>query len=112
MTMAFWNCSKLKNISGVIAVGNCTSFNNGFKGCTSLEDVQFSGIKSSISFPDSPLLSLASLQYLVKNSANGSTAITVTVHPDVYAKLTDTANTEWNKVLTDAVAKNISFATV
>ena len=47
----------------------------------------------------------------------------MTVHPDVYAKLTgDTTNaaaaalaadvlTQWQQVLADAMAKNISFAT-
>ena len=40
-----------------------------------------------------------------------SSTATVTVHPTVYAKLTDTTNTQWHKVLTDALAKNITFAT-
>lgn len=56
--------------------------------------------------------------------AQGTTQITITVHPSVYAKLTgDTTNeaaaaltpeelAQWQQVLTDAVAKNISFATV
>lgn len=63
----------------------------------------------------------SSVNYLVANAANTST-ITITVHADVYAKLTgDTTNaaaaalTEeeaaaWRQVLADANAKNISFA--
>lgn len=45
------------------------------------------------------------------NAANTS-AITITVHPDVYAKLTDESNAEWYAVLTAAAAKNITFATI
>lgn len=51
------------------------------------------------------------LAYMVANAAN-TKAITITVHQDVYAKLTDESNTEWYQVLTDAQAKNINFATV
>ncbi len=56
----------------------------------------------------SPLLTLGSFEYMVEQGAGG---ITITVHPDVYAKLTDETNAEWHKVLTDATAKNITFAT-
>lgn len=84
---------------------------NAFYQCVKLKDVKIKRLHMDISFEDSPLLSLESLSYLVTNAANGTTAITVTVHPDVYAKLTDTSNTEWHAVLTAAVAKNISFAT-
>lgn len=69
-----------------------------------------------------PRLSLASLRYLVDNAAN-TAAITVTVHPDVYAKLSgDTTNEAassltadelalWQQLLTDATEKQINFAT-
>ena len=36
---------------------------------------------------------------------------TITVHPDVYAKLTDETNTEWHALLALAAEKNITFAT-
>ena len=75
----------------------------------------------SLSMAHSPKLSLDSISYMVANAANTAT-ITITVHPDVYAKLTgDTTNaaaatlTEeeaaaWQQVLADANVKNISFA--
>ena len=56
-----------------------------------------------------PVISSTSLQYLVDNAIN-ETPITVTVHPDVYAKLTDETNVEWYAVNTSAQAKQISFA--
>ncbi|MDY4811201.1 MAG: hypothetical protein SO168_03950, partial [Muribaculaceae bacterium] len=68
-------------------------------------------------------LSLSSLEYMVSRAVN-TQAITVTVHPDVYAKLTgDTTNAaaaalsadelaQWQSLVSAAAAKNISFATV
>lgn len=67
-------------------------------------------------------ISLASMQYMVNNST-ATSPITVTVHPDVYAKLTgDTTNAaasaltadelaQWQALVTTANSKNISFAT-
>ena len=67
-------------------------------------------------------ISLASMQYMVNNS-QATSSITVTVHPDVYAKLTgDTTNAaaaaltsdelaQWTALATTANSKNISFAT-
>lgn len=63
---------------------------------------------TSFGFPNSPKLSLASLQHMTSKSWDK--AITITVHPDVFAKLTDPNNAEWYQVLNDAVAKNITFA--
>lgn len=56
-------------------------------------------------------LSLESFRFMVDNS-NTSSLITVTVHPDVYAKLTDPDNADWYKVFQDAQEKMITFATV
>ena len=67
-------------------------------------------------------ISLSSMQYMVNNST-ATSPITVTVHPDVYAKLTgDTTNAaaaaltsdelaQWTALATTANSKNISFAT-
>ena len=71
----------------------------------------------------SPLWSLESVSYTIENAGNGNTSITITVHADVYAKLTgDTTNeaaaaltadelSQWQALLTKAAAKNITFAT-
>lgn len=79
-------------------------------------------IKKSFDVRTSPLLTFSTMQYLVTNAANTS-SITVTVHPDVYAKLTgDTTNAaaaaltaeelaQWTALVTTANSKNISFAT-
>ena len=83
---------------------------NMFRGCKSLSYFYFQRLKTDISIIDSPLVAIESLTYLIENAANTS-AITITVHPEVYAKLTDSTNTEWYAVNTAAQAKQIAFAT-
>lgn len=70
----------------------------------------------------SPLWSLESVSYTIENAGNGNTSITITVHADVYAKLTgDTTNeaaaaltadelSQWQALLTKAAGKHIAFA--
>lgn len=77
----------------------------------SLEVVELSNVRVDVDFGACKNLTMASLRFLVDNASN-TTAITVTVHPDVFAKLTDENNVEWHSVLTDAMARNITFATV
>ena len=93
-----------------------------FPGCKKLEYFRFI-ISADFNVQSCPLVRLDSLQYLVANAANGSTVITVTVHPDVYAKLTgDTSNAavqaltveelaQWQALVATAQQKKISFAT-
>lgn len=73
-----------------------------FKGCTALESCQLLNLGTNISFSDSPLLSLESVQFMIQNSysANHPTnlrAFTMTLHPDTLAKVQgDTTVYEWN----------------
>lgn len=55
---------------------------------TKLSTIFIHELRYDINLANLSALSLASLQYLVTNAAN-TAPITVTVHPDVYAKLTD-----------------------
>ena len=125
LTYAFYGCTQLEEVIGIVNIYNCSATEKvryAFGGCQKLREIKLKSLHVDISFADSPLLSLASLQYLVANAAN-TAVITVTVHKDVYAKLTgDTTNeaagvlTEeeeaaWQQVLADAVEKNIIFAT-
>lgn len=93
----------------ILNMKDCKSASYFYAG-VALKDIRLKALKISIHIA-SPLLSLASLQYMVANAAN-TTTITITVHPDVYAKLADETNVEWHKVMTDAGAKNINFATI
>lgn len=91
-----------------------------FKNCTNLREIRFNSV-SSFDIHWSPLLSLATVQSFV--TSNLSDPITITVHQDVYAKLTgDTTNTaasaltaeelaQWQQVLIDGADNNITFAT-
>lgn len=109
---AFRNCTNLRAIMGALYLTKCNNTTHGtFEQCVSLETLEIKELHMNLNISDSPLISLHSLQFILAYAKN-TTAIVITVHPDVYAKLTDTANTEWHKVLTDAAAKNISFATV
>ena len=79
-------------------------------------------LKMSLDLSKCPLIDLTSWQGLVSRAAN-TDAITVTVHPDVYAKLTgDTSNAaaaalsadelaQWQALVATAAAKQITFAT-
>lgn len=107
----FNGCGKLHTIYGFLDVSNAAVTAQWFKSCTSLREVRIRNLKRSISLADCPLISLDSIQYMVDKATN-TTAITITVHPDVYAKLTAETNTEWHQVLTDALDKNITFATI
>lgn len=110
INMIFTNCSKLKEVIGVMDVSSCSSVTNAFQACILLQRVNISGLSVNLSLSSTSQLSLDSLQYLVDNAKNTS-AITVTVHADVYAKLTDPANTDWYAINEAALAKQISFAT-
>lgn len=119
-TAAFMRCDAMREIATPIQFMALSD--SAFSHTAALEEVRIYKIAYNISFVNSPLLSLASLQYLVTNAVN-TLVITVTVHADVYAKLTgDTTNAaaaaltpeelaQWQQIITDGAAKQISFAT-
>lgn len=107
LTSTFNGCTSLREISPIICT-NVTDYTNTFSFCTALEEVRLQSVKANISFSRSPHISLESLNYLIEYSANIS-AIEIAVHPNVYAKIQDTSNTEWHKLIEDGAAKQISF---
>ena len=108
---AFTGCHYLTKIIGVLDFSDITAnVNYTFNSCEKLSNVFIKNLKISIPFSDSPLLSLESLQYLITNAANTS-AITITVHADVYAKIQDETQTDWHALIALAQEKNITFAT-
>lgn len=108
-TYLFYGCRQLVTIVGGVTFVNATH-NAAFTDCKSLQNVKFKQLRYNVNLKDSPLLTLESFQYLVENATNTS-AITVTVHADVYAKLTDPQQADWHAVNTAAQGKQISFAT-
>lgn len=125
---AFAYCYKLREIINVMEapshVSDSYTWNGTFYKCFELETVRIKKLYGNISFAHSPLISSDSISYLVENRTTAHTnVITVTVHTDVFAKLTgDTTNpavaaltpaelAQWQQILTAATAKNISFTT-
>ena len=121
-TYVFYGCKNLREIRGPIRhqVGKIDG--SAFLDCPKLESLDLRQLKSNLLLSNSPLLKLDSLDSIVTNAANGNTAITITVHADVYAKLTgDTTNeaaaaltaeelSQWQALLTKAAGKHIAFA--
>lgn len=119
--------TSLPNLRAIIGVLFSTDNNNPLQFTLNglkLPKLEFFRVKIKKSFDvrTSPLLTLDTMQYLVTNAQNTS-PITVTVHPDVYAKLTgDTTNAaasaltadelaQWQALVTTANSKQITFAT-
>lgn len=121
----FSGCTKLRIVSGIIATSYLTwttYINTTFQNCSSLEDFRIQNIKGSLDIHWSPKLSYETISYLV-TSKTSTTVATITVHPDVYAKLTgdetseaynnltDEKKAQWSALVETAAGKNITFAT-
>lgn len=120
-------CPNLTKIEGTFNISNmdgssCFRF---LRGSVNIKEFRASGLNKHLNLQTNSKLSLATMQYLVDNASTAITAekpVVVTVHADVFAKLTgDTTNeaaaaltdeekTAWAAVLEAACAKNISFA--
>ena len=110
-----FNCSNLISITGFI-IDNLNSSDTTSFACPKLETLEMkikNAYKSvSIDISRCPLIKLASFQYIVAQSSALANTVSVTVHPTIYARLTDETNTEWHQVTLDAAAKNIQFITI
>lgn len=111
----FNSCTKLRSIH-VYNIGSSSYGASAFLRCSALESLSFYGIPQngvSFSLADSPLISAASLQTLITKTWSNNPGYTITVHPDVYARITaEDKESEWTRLLTDGAAKNVFFATV
>lgn len=93
MQGAFQGCLKLKEIIPAIidSTDSSLSWNVAFADCAELESFQIKGLRYNLNLKWSPKLSLATMQYLVDNASTEISAenpVVVTVHADVFAKLT------------------------
>lgn len=105
-TYLFNNCPKLRAvIGGIIDLRAPFTTSNMLTNFTRLPLLETIQIKTevSLSIPDSPLLSMESLTYMVEN-AYGTAPITITLHPTAYARIT-------SELFSAAAAKQITFAT-
>lgn len=116
-------CYKLHTIIGDIRLDKLGNANEmAFVSCTALRNVRLKDIVKGLDISGAPLLSFESVACMVDNAKN-TEAISIKVHPDVYAKLTgDTTNAaaaalsadelaQWQALIAQAAAKQITFAT-
>ncbi|MDE5625208.1 MAG: leucine-rich repeat domain-containing protein [Muribaculaceae bacterium] len=122
-TDCFRWCSKLRKVTLYSPNVSSTASTTTFEGCSALESIVVYGTvyARSFSLADSPLISLASLQGIIGKTQADSAAMAITVHPDVYAKLTgDTSNpaaaalaeeelAKWMQLPLDVADKNINI---
>ena len=108
----FYNCPNLKNCLCGIYRGN--SDQNFFYHCYRLEEVRIYNLDRNIFFKDCPVLSIYSV-YLMAWRAGNTTAITITLHADAFARCqADTTEYTYNGqtytgVIAYAAAKNITI---
>lgn len=111
---------KLRIVKGLCFYGSCsTSYM--FENCESLETVEINNLVCSISFAKCPRVTYDSFNYMITNAKRYSSPnpeFTITVHPNVYQALQGEAEypfnggtqEQWTKLMEDAIAKNITFA--
>lgn len=99
---AFSGCRFLRVIEGTINAP-FIGFDSTFGLCYALEEVRIQRLEKSISFKDSPLLSLESISFMVTKASTSTKAITITLHPTAYARVTD-------ELFALAAEKNITIA--
>ena len=97
----FFNCYKLREILTPIKLKTCPIK---FPNCKALEWVVFWNLSQNVDLRDSPLIRTDALAETIAKAPNGSSNITITLHPDAYARVTD-------DIFAAAAAKNITIAT-
>ena len=106
----FYQCQSLREIMGEIIITPIKQFYfNPFADCWALTTFKLTGVSNNLSLSASPKIDLASMKWMIDN-ANNISAITITVHPELYAKLTDeTGAPEWYALNQLAASRNIAF---
>lgn len=102
----FSGCDNLEVIEGgVYPLYNSANTQDMFKNCKALREVliPLKYNDTHVSLQDSPLISLQSLQSSIEESKIATTANSITLHPDAYARVTD-------ELFALAASKNIIIA--
>lgn len=123
--LMFGHCDKLTKVIGVIGDGGWpkTPMTELFPHSPLITSFKLDRLQNDVTFANNPLIDLDSFTYMVEHRTTFNTnTYTITVHADVYAKLTgDTTNeaaaaltadelSQWQALLTKAAGKNIAFA--
>lgn len=86
---SFYNTSSLRYIVGVLSLEKCSTIE--LKNCSALVGFNFYNLKSNIKMSQSAIVSKESIVCLIEN-ASPISAVTITLHPDAYARLADDAD--------------------
>ena len=86
---AFCNCNKLKYIQEICLKANSTVTNT-FGGCRELVWIKLFKLAVNLSLAVSSKISKESIRFIIQK-AKPTSAITITLHPDAYARLADDA---------------------
>ena len=87
----FRQCSKLKVVFPINLDGCQTLKKETFERCVALEELRLLKLPLSLNLAESPLISKESILYIITNAAP-TTAITITLHADAYARLANDAD--------------------
>lgn len=97
LTAAFFGCSRLEQITGIIKIASNVPVTDAFKGCLVLHSFKLSGLSSNIDLSDCAQLSSETIGYMIEHSnRSGGGTITITVHPDVNNNINN--NSSWGEV--------------
>lgn len=106
------NCSKLKTILGNIYIDSLTTGTlNPAYGASNLETLYLYHLQTNLNMSTNPKLNLDCIVKLIENRSSIQKNITITVHPDIYSKISDETNEEWHQLVDLAANKNITFVT-
>lgn len=102
-----YGCPALHTINGLVDV----SFPSSVFLCDqpTLRSLSITRLSKPLNLGNQPLLTADSFRGIISGAADSPA---ITVHPDVYAKLTDPANAEWNALLALAAERNVTFTTI
>lgn len=103
ITGFFSGCNKLRKVNGVIYPASEADIGSAFAGCYALEEIRFFNLCKNVSFANSPNLSLDSISYMIARSPYNKNPITITLHPDAYARVTE-------EIFAAATARQITIA--
>lgn len=113
--LCFRKCSNLKTLN-IHSLNDNVAVNSEigetYDGCYNLRNVTVEvTYRRNINLLWCVLLTLDSFKNIISKTIDGTTAFTITVHPNVYSKINDATNTAWHELVTLAADKNITFAT-
>lgn len=88
----FYGCVKLRVVFPIEMNNAQTTFDSAnFKNCYNLEEMRIYNLKLNTGFPESSKISKSSILITIQN-ATPTSAITITLHPNAYARLANDAD--------------------